>query len=148
MRPGVVVRHKMWVWRWIWWSNLSHPWSSCANKGWLAGGPQGKALEGPQTELPWKCIFSVLLNSTHFAGGKSMAFITSQSRWHNSPSVLSNLWTHELNISNTDTNSILTQYLSPCFLRRKSIKALNLKLSHSSQATRSIHWYLESSQGY
>lgn len=40
----------------------------------------GKAAEGPQRDLPWKYTFLVLLNSTHFARGKSMAFITSQSR--------------------------------------------------------------------
>lgn len=32
--------------------------------------PQGKAQECPQRELPWKCVFSVLLNSTHFHRGK------------------------------------------------------------------------------
>lgn len=50
---------------------------------WRAVGPPflgGKAAEGPPRDLPWKHTFSVLLNSTRFARGKSMAFITSQSR--------------------------------------------------------------------
>ena len=59
------------------------PWPSGVGgerPAWSAGGPQGQAPEGPQGDLPWKRTFSVLLNSARFAGGKSMAFITSQSR--------------------------------------------------------------------